>query len=314
MEKPLVARHGIAIRPAPPEIVALVAARLGALAARGPGGTSFTTPDIGELDLARRFAQGARLWPLAGAMLHPRAEWGACHEIAAETAESDPVRYGLVFGWARDEADEHWRTHSWNWDRERGAILEPTPLLRRAYAGVLVAPAPLAADELVRAAARFARDAHRGQTRSGSSRPYLEHPAATAAILAERYPERPWLVAAGWLHDTVEDCGTTLEELSALFGHRVALLVRAVTRTPGWRLIDHAADLDAVRLKTADTVSNLRDTARDLAAGEEVWSRFRSGRGKIRSWEATERVASTSIGSEPLVAELRRLLELVRRA
>ena len=84
---------------------------------------------------------------------------------------------------------------------------------------------------LVCAAAELAAHRHTGQQRKGRERePYINHLAEVAKLLsAATNGEDAELVAAGWLHDTLEDTGTTAEELSERFGLRVAGLVAEVT-------------------------------------------------------------------------------------
>src|SRR5437868_15435576 len=84
---------------------------------------------------------------------------------------------------------------------------------------------------LVSEAADLAARRHNGMARKGrGNEPYINHLAEVASILAEvTNGADAELVAAGWLHDTVEDTGTTREELARKFGDRVAALVTAVT-------------------------------------------------------------------------------------
>ncbi len=82
--------------------------------------------------------------------------------------------------------------------------------------------------ELVARAYRVAERAHEGQKRA-SGEPYIQHCLAVADILAElRMP--PVVVAAGLLHDTVEDTDLTLEDIRRDFGDEVASLVDGVTK------------------------------------------------------------------------------------
>jgi guanosine-3',5'-bis(diphosphate) 3'-pyrophosphohydrolase len=84
---------------------------------------------------------------------------------------------------------------------------------------------------LVSRAADFAARRHTGQVRKGAARePCLNHLAEVAALLAEtaEAPD-PWLVAAGWLHDAVEDTATEREELAATFGEEIAGVVAEAT-------------------------------------------------------------------------------------
>jgi GTP pyrophosphokinase len=82
--------------------------------------------------------------------------------------------------------------------------------------------------ELVMRAYRVAERAHEGQKRA-SGEPYVNHCLAVASILAEmRVP--PNVIAAGLLHDTVEDTSITLEDIKADFGPQIAMLVDGVTK------------------------------------------------------------------------------------
>jgi len=82
--------------------------------------------------------------------------------------------------------------------------------------------------ELVGQAYVFADQCHRGQTRM-SGEPYIAHPLETALFLADLHLDAHTLIAA-LLHDVVEDCGITLEELDTRFGHEVTKLVDGVTK------------------------------------------------------------------------------------
>ena len=82
--------------------------------------------------------------------------------------------------------------------------------------------------ELVRKAYIYAAAAHAGQTRL-SGEPYLSHPLAVAYTLSEMRMDGP-TVAAGLLHDTVEDTRATIEEIDEQFGEEVADIVDGVTK------------------------------------------------------------------------------------
>ena len=82
--------------------------------------------------------------------------------------------------------------------------------------------------ELIQKAYVFAATAHAGQTRL-SGEPYLSHPLAVADTLAEMGFDEP-TVAAGLLHDTVEDTKATIEEIDENFGEEVADIVDGVTK------------------------------------------------------------------------------------
>jgi (p)ppGpp synthase/HD superfamily hydrolase len=89
-------------------------------------------------------------------------------------------------------------------------------------------------------ARQFATAAHEavGQLRLWTNEPYIVHPAAVAAIV-ETVPHTPEMVAAAWLHDTVEDTRVTLDDVRAVFGNEVAKLV--------WWLTDASRSSDGNR-------------------------------------------------------------------
>src|SRR5512134_3914751 len=86
----------------------------------------------------------------------------------------------------------------------------------------------LAERDLIQRAYRIAEEAHHDQKRH-SGEPYINHCIAVASILADlRVP--PEVVAAGLLHDTVEDTSVTLEDIRRDFGGTIAVLVDGVTK------------------------------------------------------------------------------------
>ena len=82
--------------------------------------------------------------------------------------------------------------------------------------------------DLVRHACELAAELHHGQTRS-SGDPYIVHPLAVCDILADLKSDAETL-AAGFLHDVVEDCNHPLAQIAQEFGERVMKLVAGVTK------------------------------------------------------------------------------------
>src|ERR1700760_3011064 len=84
---------------------------------------------------------------------------------------------------------------------------------------------------LVSEAAELAARRHNGMARKGrGNEPYINHLAEVANLLsAATEGADAELVAAGWLHDTIEDTETTREELARKFSDRVASLVAECT-------------------------------------------------------------------------------------
>ncbi|RPJ24458.1 MAG: bifunctional (p)ppGpp synthetase/guanosine-3',5'-bis(diphosphate) 3'-pyrophosphohydrolase [Chloroflexi bacterium] len=86
----------------------------------------------------------------------------------------------------------------------------------------------LAERELIQRAYRVSEEAHRGQKRH-SGEPYINHCLAVASILADLHVP-PEVIAAGLLHDTVEDTSITLNDLRRDFGETITILVDGVTK------------------------------------------------------------------------------------
>ncbi|MBR0873817.1 HD domain-containing protein [Bradyrhizobium tropiciagri] len=120
---------------------------------------------------------------------------------------------------------------------------------------------------LVSEAAEFAARRHNGMARKGrGNEPYINHLAEVANLLAQVTDGADAeLVAAGWLHDTIEDTATTREELAQKFSARVADLVvectddmslpKAARRQKQIEDAPHKSP-DAKLIKIADKISN----------------------------------------------------------
>jgi guanosine-3',5'-bis(diphosphate) 3'-pyrophosphohydrolase len=130
---------------------------------------------------------------------------------------------------------------------------------------------------LISRAADFAARKHQDMRRKGVRQvPYINHLADVAFLLAVATEGADAeLVAAGWLHDTVEDTGTSREELALTFGDEIASLVMEVTDDKALPK-DERKRLQIVKtpsktsrakmLKLADLISNLRQFPEDWEA------------------------------------------------
>ena len=138
---------------------------------------------------------------------------------------------------------------------------------------------------LIARAADFAARAHVRQKRKGDAQePYVNHLAEVALLLTEATRGgNPALIAAGWLHDTLEDTATEREELEALFGAQVAAIVAEVTddkalpKEERKRLQVETAGSKSVSarlLKIADKTSNLRAIALSPPVGGDIARRL----------------------------------------
>lgn len=130
---------------------------------------------------------------------------------------------------------------------------------------------PKLQDELIEKAFRFAWEAHHNQLRK-SGEPFLAHPVAVALILAEQRLDGK-TVAAGLLHDVLEDTPVTREVIQEKFGEEIAILVDGVTKIRAFQIKSHqeqqaetyrkmllsmAKDLRVIIIKFADRLHNLR--------------------------------------------------------
>jgi (p)ppGpp synthase/HD superfamily hydrolase len=126
--------------------------------------------------------------------------------------------------------------------------------------------------DLVHKAQVFAIAAHSAvkQVRKYTGEPYFVHPAEVARIVAEVPGSTAEMVAAAWLHDTVEDTGVTSNDIHMNFGPEVAVLVGWLTdvskpedgnrahRKAMDRMHTAAAPAEAQTIKLADLISNSR--------------------------------------------------------
>ena len=148
---------------------------------------------------------------------------------------------------------------------------------------------------MIQEAARFATKAHEGMLRKGGKMPYIYHP-LEVALLVSRMTKDEEVIAAGYLHDVLEDTAVTEEELEQAFGRRVLELVKAETEDKSltWEerkahTIRHLeeAPYEVKLLTLADKLSNIRATAQDyLFMGDELWNRFNEKRRESHKWYA----------------------------
>ena len=130
---------------------------------------------------------------------------------------------------------------------------------------------PEADTELLRRAYVFSAYEHKGQVRR-SGEPYLVHPLEVADLLAEMRLD-PVAVAAGLLHDIVEDTPNTIEKIRELFGEKVAHVVEGVTKLTSLQfssseerqaesfrkmLLAMVDDIRVILVKLADRLHNMR--------------------------------------------------------
>lgn len=144
---------------------------------------------------------------------------------------------------------------------------------------------------IIERALHVAIAAHEGQNRKGDgASPYVTHPMHVALMLA-RFGLDDDVIAAGLLHDVVEDCPAwATERVQAEFGAHVAGIVAQLTedKTRSWEERKQAAiakvphmSPEAASVKACDKLHNLHSLVNQLRAAEDpelVWAKFKGGR------------------------------------
>jgi (p)ppGpp synthase/HD superfamily hydrolase len=94
----------------------------------------------------------------------------------------------------------------------------------------------MSSENIIDRAVRLAAKAHQGQLRKFTDIPYFTHPVGVALILAQ-YGFSEELIAAGLLHDTVEDSDLSIEDIKSRFGLKIAGIVEGCSepdKTQEW--------------------------------------------------------------------------------
>lgn len=147
---------------------------------------------------------------------------------------------------------------------------------------------------MIEKAIAFATQAHEGQFRKGTTRPFIVHPLEVGQIVATMTDDEE-IISAAFLHDTIEDCEEVTRELIChKFTERVAELVDQESEDKSKTWIERKGTT-IERLKSApwevkiialgDKLSNMRDIDRDYPeSGDELWNRFRMKDKQMIGW------------------------------
>ncbi|MCM3666236.1 HD domain-containing protein [Mesobacillus subterraneus] len=163
-------------------------------------------------------------------------------------------------------------------------------------------------------ALEIAAMAHEGQYRKNTKIPYIAHPVAVGMILQKAgYSEE--MVAAGILHDTIEDTELTIADIEREFGTEIAAIVAGCSEPDKSLFWEERKEHTIEFLKTApveirvvacaDKLHNVKSIRTDEEQnGDTVWTRFR--RGKVQQeWYYRNVIGSLGYASKfPLLEEL----------
>jgi (p)ppGpp synthase/HD superfamily hydrolase len=168
---------------------------------------------------------------------------------------------------------------------------------------------------LVKSAFDWAAVWHHGQYRKypDVQVPYMSHIAGVAAILS-RHGFEAEVVAAGALHDVIEDCNVTFETLREKFGETVAVLVRHVSeedKSLSWEERKRAyyehfpkKPWSAQAITLADKIDNFQSIVVCAKQFGDPWKMFKRGKeAQVERFTALKKSAVEANPGHPLVAE-----------
>jgi (p)ppGpp synthase/HD superfamily hydrolase len=170
---------------------------------------------------------------------------------------------------------------------------------------------------VTRRALEFAAAHHQGQRRASDDAAFILHPLEVAQLLRGRgYPDE--VVAAGVLHDSLEDTDATPLELEQRFGPVVAALVCSVSEPSGGgsyaqrkaRLRSAVADTgpESLAVYAADKVAKVRELRMTLARDWSAAVRSETA-DKLHHYWASLALLESLLADDPLVSQLRFELE-----
>ena len=171
----------------------------------------------------------------------------------------------------------------------------------------------------------WAAELHANQVRKGSSIPYVSHVLAVAALVLDDGGSEDEAIAA-LLHDAIEDCGVSEDEIAARFGPVVASIVAACSDAhtlpkPPWRPRKeayiahlHGADRHVLRVSAADKLHNVTTMVEDYRrVGNALWDRFNAGRDDILwYYESVAAIVGDHLSGSQLPRRLRAAVDELR--
>lgn len=156
--------------------------------------------------------------------------------------------------------------------------------------------------ELTRRAKEFAYERHAGQGRKGNDEPFTSHLDKVVDIIQTLTADEE-VIAAGWLHDVVEDTDTSLEEIYGLFGDRIGRFVELESEDKrpemdvreSWQVRKREQieelrnisdeDSDVFMIALSDKLANAIDTLEaKKIEGIAFWNKFNNSDPKTQEW------------------------------
>jgi (p)ppGpp synthase/HD superfamily hydrolase len=177
--------------------------------------------------------------------------------------------------------------------------------------------------DVIEKALEVASQAHEKQYRKRTKIPYITHPAAVGMMLMkEGFDEE--IVAAGILHDTIEDTDLNLADIEKVFGQRIAEIVYGCSEPDKSLPWEERKKHTIEYLKTApkeirvvacaDKLHNVRSILMDYQQeGEAVWERFNRGKAQQEWYYRNVAESLGSIDSFDLQRELVKAVDLLFR-
>jgi (p)ppGpp synthase/HD superfamily hydrolase len=141
---------------------------------------------------------------------------------------------------------------------------------------------------IIEKAASFAADKHKNQYRKEGGLLYISHLVSVALIL-QKYNFSDEVIAAGLLHDTLEDTETTEQEISENFGVEIFEIIKSVTNDKVLRWKDkklkyletvHAGNSEAKAVALADKIHNMKSLLINLEeiGPDKTWNYFNTSK------------------------------------
>ncbi len=176
---------------------------------------------------------------------------------------------------------------------------------------------------LIEKATRIMLEAHAGQKRKTDDSPYVVHPIMTAIKLAKhKFPDE--VIAAGLLHDVLEDTKYPAAKIKKELGDKVLKIVQTVSEDkslPSWeeRKLKYIARVKAGNsaakaVSIADKIHNLESIlAGHRTMGAKIWNKFTRGKNKKIWLESQMLKMFKSNWKHPMINEYTKLIKQVKK-